>query len=431
MTNTKKTKQILLVMLVYSFALIFTALILGDIPNSFKGLYEIIAHPAQLTIDYFNLASPATTFLNAGLVGLGVCLVFYLSLFELNAASLMAYFLTVGFSFFGINIMNMWPCIIGTYLYSCLKKLSFASNVNIAIFATSLAPFVSEMILRYPLFDNLPNALLFKGLSGIIIGLIAGFLMPPLFMHSPNIHKGYTLYSAAAIAGFIGILLYACLYGARGIAVPTNTSIGESHKLLVNTFGIVTSIIMLIVGCYYNKWSFKGIRGLFKNQGYRTDFIKQYGLSKTLINLGLFGLFTIAYYNFINAPFTGPTMGSIICLLAIAPCGAHIFNMWPIMLGYIIAATFGAFNINTQAIVVGLSFAGALVPIVGCYGVLSGIVAGFIHASIVTTVVTFHGGFCLYNGGFTSAIVAIILVPVLESFFIHNDEIKLLPSIKK
>ena len=148
MTNTKKTKQILLVMLVYSFALIFTALILGDIPNSFKGLYEIIAHPAQLTIDYFNLASPATTFLNAGLVGLGVCLVFYLSLFELNAASLMAYFLTVGFSFFGINIMNMWPCIIGTYLYSCLKKLSFASNVNIAIFATSLAPFVSEMILR-------------------------------------------------------------------------------------------------------------------------------------------------------------------------------------------------------------------------------------------------------------------------------------------
>ena len=268
-------------------------------------------------------------------------------------------------------------------------------------------------------------------LSGIIIGLIAGFLMPPLFMHSPNIHKGYTLYSAAAIAGFIGILLYACLYGARGIAVPTNTSIGESHKLLVNTFGIVTSIIMLIVGCYYNKWSFKGIRGLFKNQGYRTDFIKQYGLSKTLINLGLFGLFTIAYYNFINAPFTGPTMGSIICLLAIAPCGAHIFNMWPIMLGYIIAATFGAFNINTQAIVVGLSFAGALVPIVGCYGMLSGVVAGFIHASIVTTVVTFHGGFCLYNGGFTSAIVAIILVPVLESFFIHNDEIKLLPSIKK
>ena len=40
MTNTKKTKQILLVMLVYSFALIFTALILGDIPNSFKGLYK-------------------------------------------------------------------------------------------------------------------------------------------------------------------------------------------------------------------------------------------------------------------------------------------------------------------------------------------------------------------------------------------------------
>lgn len=431
MTHTKKTKQILLVMFLYSIALIFTALLLDDISDTLKGLLIIINHPSQLTIDYFNLASPAATFLNASLVGLGVCLVFYISLFELNAASLMAYFLTVGFSFFGINIMNMWPCILGTYLYSILKKLSFASNVNIAIFATSLAPFVSEMIVRYPLFDNLAYSIILKVLSGIMIGIIAGFLMPPLFMHSPNIHKGYTLYSAAAIAGFIGILLYAFLYGARGISAPTNTSIGESHKYISNIFAITTSIIMLIVGCYYNHWSFKGIKDLFKNQGYRTDFIKQYGLSKTLINLGLFGLFTIAYYNMINASFTGPTMGSIICLLAIAPCGAHIFNMWPIMLGYIIAASISTFNINTQAIVVGLSFAGALVPIVGCYGSLCGIIAGIIHASIVTTVVTFHGGFCLYNGGFTSAIVAIILVPVLESFFIHNDEIKLLPSIKK
>ena len=128
---------------------------------------------------------------------------------------------------------------------------------------------------------------------------------------------------------------------------------------------------------------------------------------------------------------TGPTVGSIVCLLAITPCGAHIFNMFPIMLGYLLASTFGGFTITTQAIIVGLCFAGALVPISGCFGTVSGILAGMIHACMVTTIVTFHGGFCLYNGGFTAGITAILLAPVLEYFFTPSQKLYLLPKLKK
>jgi len=35
----------------------------------------------------------------------------------------------------------------------------------------------------------------------------------------------------------------------------------------------------------------------------------------------------------------------------------------------------------------------------------------------VTSVPAIHGGFNLYNGGFTSGLVAFAMVPVLESFF--------------
>lgn len=38
------------------------------------------------------------------------------------------------------------------------------------------------------------------------------------------------------------------------------------------------------------------------------------------------------------------------------------------------------------------------------------------HYLLVTSVPTLHGGYCLYNGGFTAALICILLVPVLERF---------------
>jgi hypothetical protein len=37
---------------------------------------------------------------------------------------------------------------------------------------------------------------------------------------------------------------------------------------------------------------------------------------------------------------------------------------------------------------------------------------------------TLHGGFCLYNGGFTAALICLILVPELERFFRTKEDRK-------
>ena len=47
------------------------------------------------------------------------------------------------------------------------------------------------------------------------------------------------------------------------------------------------------------------------------------------------------------------------------------------------------------------------------------------HYLLVTSVPTLHGGFCLYNGGFTAALICLILVPELEKFFRTKEERKL------
>lgn len=421
------THQVLGVMLYCSLTAIAACLLASPPLEAFRGLLAILRSPAQLTTDAFLVGGLGGAFLNAGLVGLCCTGVFALSRARLSGVSLMAFFLTLGFSFFGINVMNVWPCILGTWLYTRMDRVPFASQVNTALFAASLSPFVSEMLWRYPLLTGLPAEPLLRILAALLTGGLAGFLMPILCRHSPNLHKGYSLYNAAAVAGYIGVMLYAVLYHAMDVLPPASASLGDSHPWAVTLYMAAVCVGLLMAGFIMNGRSFHGYGRLFFCSGYRSDFTRTLGMPLTLIHIGIFGLLTTLYYSLIGAPMNGPTAGSIICLLAIAPCGGHLLNVLPIMAGYGLASVLFHFQLSTQSIVVGFSFACALCQIAGHFGALCGVAAGFLHACLVTTVVGIHGGFCLYNGGFTSGICAILMVPVLETFFMPMDRLHLIP----
>jgi hypothetical protein len=97
------------------------------------------------------------------------------------------------------------------------------------------------------------------------------------------------------------------------------------------------------------------------------------------------------------------------------------------MLGYLLAnIVFGTFSsliggnfvapLSSQSIIVGLCYANGLSPIADKYGWKQGVIAAFLHYLLVTSVPNLHGGFCLYNGGFTAALVCIYLLPKLEKY---------------
>jgi hypothetical protein len=87
--------------------------------------------------------------------------------------------------------------------------------------------------------------------------------------------------------------------------------------------------------------------------------------------------------------------------------------------------------INAQAILIGMCYANGLSPITGKYGWPFGIAAGMIHYTLVTCVPAMHGGFLLYNGGFTDCLLCILCVPLLERFFKTKDERKALKEANK
>ena len=60
-----------------------------------------------------------------------------------------------------------------------------------------------------------------------------------------------------------------------------------------------------------------------------------------------------------------------------------------------------------------------------------GMLAAGLHYLLVTSVPNLHGGFCLYNGGFTACLICLILVPELEKFFHTKDDRRLARAAKK
>ena len=424
----------------FTAAFLIAAVIMPDRASMFTGLWQILSQPSKLSTNYFFIGGYSATFLNMGLVGL-ICLLLYI-VFKATPTnvSTLAFVLTLGFGSWGINILNIWPTIFGVMIYCLVKKEKFGANVNAMLFSTGIAPLITDLMIRYPNAEaigfNLEGILI-----ALVVGFFIGFFLPAGLANSPKVHKGFDLYSAALPVGMTAFFLNATLFKTLGVALPAGADAAQlqvASRLTVNTFCILLFgaciVIAFVLGCRpRDYWQ------LIIDPALVTNFSSTYGNPVFLMNVGVFGLFILGYYNLIGASFNGVTFGIIFCMLATCNSGSHPGNVWPIMLGYIVASTVcglvsplvgGTFTfaVNAQAICVGLCYANGLSPIADKYGWRYGFLAAIMHYLLVTSVPTLHGGFCLYNGGFTAALICIILVPSLERFSRDKFERKALKN---
>ena len=424
----RHNRQIMAVMLIYIITalafFVFFGVTRDGISTGINGFLKVQLMPSQMSFEYFKNATVSGTFLNVCLVGLSCLAVYKASGARLNGGSLMAFFLTLGFSFFGMNIINIWPCILGTFVFAVTTGRPFRTEVNDAVFSTSLAPFVSEMYFRYELFSDKPVAAI---AAGVGVGLFAGFMMPIICRHMPNAHRGHTFFNAASSAGLLAILIYAIMFKSAGIADPTNTDVGGAVPEAVLGYAFVTAGICIFVGFILNGRTFKNATFIYRRPGYGCDFTAR-RTPIAIINIGVFEVFMMVFYIVTGAPLGGLTIAAVICAISVAACGGHIFNMLPIMIGYVLACcVFKELALSDNAIVLGLCFASALTPVSGGFGSIAGIAAGFMHAVMVKQVMIFYNAFCFYNGGFTCFVVAMILGTVLDYFFIVDRKYRWKP----
>lgn len=420
---------------------LIAAVCMPDRAEMFSGLWNIISQPNKISANYFAMGGYGATFLNMGLVALFSLLLFIIFRGTPNNVSTLAFILTLGFGSWGINVLNMWFSVLGVVLYGLVKKEKLGTLVNAMLFSTGIAPLITELLVRYPYAETVGFNLAGLGLA-LLVGVIIGFFLPAGLAHSPKVHKGFDLYSAALPIGMTAFFLNATLYKTMGVSLPKALSdlVPESmqvaSQLTVNIFCIavfgICILAAFLLGCRP-----KDYWRLLTDPATVSNFSSTYGNATFLMNVGVYGLFILGYYNLIGAEFNGITFGIIFCMLATCNSGSHPGNVWPIMLGYAVASlvagwlsilaggTF-AFRINAQAICVGLCYANGLSPIADKYGWQYGFLAAMMHYLLVTSVPTLHGGYCLYNGGFTAALICLILVPELERFFKTKEDRKAL-----
>jgi len=423
-----------------SLCFLVASVFMPDRSTMFTGLWNILSQPNKISANYFAMGGYAATFLNMGLVAAISLLLFIIFKGTPNNVSTLAVILTIGFGSWGINILNIWPTILGVVVYGLVKKEKLGGLVNAMLFSTGIAPLITDLLVRYPYAEAIGFNWLGLGLA-LLIGLIIGFFLPAGLAHAPKVHKGFDLYSAALPIGMTAFFLNATLFKTMGVSLPKAlsdiapesmqvASTATANIFCITVFGLCI-VFAFLLGCKpKDYWK------LLSDPALVTNFSSTYGNATFLMNVGVFGLFILGYYNLIGATFNGITFGIIFCMLATCNSGSHPGNVWPIMLGYFVASVVfgwlspllgGTFSgaINAQAICVGLCYANGLSPIADKYGWRYGFIAAIMHYLLVTSVPTLHGGFCLYNGGFTAALICLILVPELEKFFRTKEERKL------
>ena len=373
------------------------------------GFNKILSSPANLLTDYIQLSNIGATMMNVGIMILISIGLIKANGLKIDGKLMAAIFTVAGFSFFGKNLFNSIPITMGVFLFAKMNRKPFKEFVLQALFGTALGPLVSEFSFNL----GLPVC---QGIAfGVLTGILAGFLIPPLAKSFPLFHHGFNLYNIGFTAGIIGMLFMAILR-SMGIDVKTVYIISSGNNLSFSIILYSIFAIMLIIGFYLNNWSFRGYKNLLEESGRGgTDFTEKSGYGLTVINMALLGFFATSYVLVIGGELNGPTIGGILTIVGFGSAGKHIKNVIPIIIGVFIAKLLNIYEYNSTSAILAALFGTTLAPIAGRYGAISGIIAGILHMAVTMNISNLHGGMNLYNNGFSGGFIAAALIPFLNS----------------
>ncbi|MBO5158105.1 MAG: DUF1576 domain-containing protein [Lachnospiraceae bacterium] len=390
--------------------LYFTAVCFSHPQELASGLRTIILSRDALVTDYFELVGYGPAFLNAALVmTISLVMIEYAEL-PFTGLTMAAVFINTGFGFWGKNVVNILPIHLGTILYAKAHNVSMSRYTYTALFATCLAPFVTELtyILPFGLWKNLAFA--------ILAGIFIGYILPPLSQHTASMHMGYSLFNVGFSGGTLAFVMF-CVLKSLGIS---SESVfiwkAERHPMLIT--GIYVYLVAaFLLGLYINEGKLKNLLKIFKHPGRAVaDFVLMDGPGATLMNMSLTATAGLTYAMLIGADFSGPVLGCLFTVFGFAAFGAHLRNYLPVLLGVYLSTFFSQHSPTDAGILIAAFFVVGISPIAGQFGPIWGILSGMLHACIVMCTSAMYGGLNLYNNGFSCGWVAIVMIPTIESF---------------
>jgi len=404
-----RDRQFLLLALVPAY-FILVGFFLQSPGEILQGIFTIIREPDFLITDYFIIGGVGAAFVNAGILTLvSIGIVYGLGM-DFDGHTITSACLMFGFSLFGKNLLNIWAIMLGVFLYAWYHRTSVSRYIYIGYYGTSLSPIITQVMQMWEL--PIPVRM---GLC-ILTGTVIGFVLPPLCTHVHYSHKGYSLYNVGFAGGIIATVIVS-MFKSFGITIESRLIWSEGNN---GMFLALLSVLfggMILYGVLSGKKeAVRGYRNILKCYGLGgTDYYKTEGGSATLINMGVNGLASMIILVALGGELNGPTIGSIFTVVGFSATGKHLRNILPVMAGVCLASVAKNWSITAPSAQLALLLSTTLAPIAGEFGILAGVLAGFLHSSVALNVGIVYGGMNLYNNGFAGGIVAIFLVPVIQS----------------
>lgn len=398
--------------LTFSVSTVLLGFFLEAPEDIFWGLYRIVTMQDLLITDYVSIGGPGAALINAGIVTMiSICIIKF-SGDPFNGFTIVEMGLMAGFSLFGKNFINIWPIILGTWLYARYRKEPFSKHASVSLMSTSLAPLVSYMSL------GSVHASLWLGL---ITGICIGFILPSLSSYTYKVQNGMNLYNMGFACGLFAMMI-----------VPVLSAFGDSPDSVLywavgyNTqfFAVLALFCSVLIICGFFAsgqpvWAvWAGYRRLLSTTGRApSDYLRMFGAGPVMVNMGVNGFVGAAYVLLIGGDLNGPTMGGILTIMGFSAFGKHIFNISPVILGVFIGAYGMHHTPDYPALQLAGLFGTCLAPIAGHFGWPFGVLAGFIHSCLVLQTGGPVAGLNLYNNGFSGGLIAIVLYPTITAIW--------------
>jgi len=405
-------KSLYTIMLIFILGLAVTGLALDGPIETLKGFLQLQIRGARLIND-FTQAGTGAAMLNAALVGLIGLIFVFLATTILSGPTLAAIFTMIGFGFFGKTPLNILPIIGGVWIAAKIANKTLGSYSLIALFGTALGPVVTFIMFEMglPLVSSIP--------LGLLSGMVAGFILPGVAGSMLQLHQGYNLYNTGFSCGFIGLFASGLLIAANKmepIQIVWNTTAEPALFLLIPILSLFLIISALIIDGFSNiRETLKEFIDIQKLPGrLPTDIFDAGTAGSALINMGLLGLASSLYVWLFKAPFNGPVIGGILTVMGFGGFGKTLKNVWPVVVGVVLATVVFGKQLSDPGPILAALFCTTLAPIAGQFGILAGIVAGFIHLFMVETTAAWHGGLDLYNNGFAGGLTASLIMAVMQ-----------------
>lgn len=384
----------------------------------FAGYFEIMKAPSILVTDYVYIAGLGATFFNVATIMLANIILVQLLRIKMNGPIFAGIIMIGGFSFFGKNLFNTIPIYLGIYFYSLFKKIPFRQLIITILFSTGLSPLVSYAMfgLGLPLGGSIP--------LGIVCGCAAGFFIPMFASHTIVFHEGYNLYNTGFALGIISAFFFA-VFTFCGLKVEAVSLYNYDTSIVFYYILPILSVLCIILAYANDLQVHKKYWNLLKTNGRLiSDYGGEFGEDAVLLNFGILGFVLFILCLIFHVPMNGVVFGTIFAAIGFAGYGLHIRNVLPIWVGcgitiFVGMAIKGNYTLSISSIMM-FVFASGLAPIGGRYGIGYGLLIGAMHIIMTPIMISFQGGFDLYNNGLAAGFEAALVTVLAEKIFVRR-----------